>query len=155
MVSSQRWVSSSWARLFGNSKWARAHYDSAHAAAGRDTAKFQHWANQATCHEIYGESVEKTGNIPRPLKVLMMPNQTLQTVFLSMETKSNPFLSDSQLSELCGLTQGFAQVKFLQRAYGLYVPRRPDGRVRVTWDAINESVKSSKTAPGVGPKWTK
>lgn len=64
-------------------------------------------------------------------------------------------LSDDELKELCGLKQGAAQAKFLQRAYGLNVPRRPDGRVRVTWDAINQAVSKVKTAVTTGPRWTK
>lgn len=48
-------------------------------------------------------------------------------------------LTDDDLLELSGLRQGAAQAKFLQRAYGLNVPRRPDGRVRVTWEAINQA----------------
>jgi len=64
-------------------------------------------------------------------------------------------LSDDELKELSGLKQGAAQAKFLQRAYGLTVPRRPDGRVRVTWDAINQAVARVKSAPATGPRWTK
>lgn len=64
-------------------------------------------------------------------------------------------LTDEDLQELSGLKQGAAQAKFLQRAYGLNVPRRPDGRVRVTWDAINQAITKGKTAPTTGPKWTK
>lgn len=64
-------------------------------------------------------------------------------------------LTDDDLQELSGLRQGAAQAKFLQRAYGLNVPRRPDGRVRVTWDAINQAVTKGKTAATTGPRWTK
>lgn len=64
-------------------------------------------------------------------------------------------LTDDDLKELSGLKQGAAQAKYLQRAYGLNVPRRPDGRVRVTWDAINQAVTKGKTATTTGPKWTK
>ena len=64
-------------------------------------------------------------------------------------------LSDADLQELSGYKQGAAQAKFLQRAYGLSVPRRPDGRVRVTWDAINQAVTKGKTTATIGPKWTK
>jgi hypothetical protein len=64
-------------------------------------------------------------------------------------------LTDADLQELSGLKQGAAQARFLQRAYGLNVPRRPDGRVRVTWEAINQALVRGKTAPAAGPKWTK
>lgn len=64
-------------------------------------------------------------------------------------------LTDADLQELCGLKQGAAQARFLQRAYGLNVPRRPDGRVRVTWEAINQALTRGKTAPAAAPKWTK
>ncbi len=64
-------------------------------------------------------------------------------------------VSDADLQELSGLKQGAAQAKFLQRAYGLNVPRRPDGRVRVTWEAINHAVTKGKTTATIGPRWTK
>ena len=64
-------------------------------------------------------------------------------------------LSDADLQELSGLKQGAAQVRFLQRAYGLNVPRRPDGRVRVTWDVINQAVTKGKQNTTSGPRWTK
>jgi len=64
-------------------------------------------------------------------------------------------LSDDELLELSGLKQGAAQVRFLRREYGLSVPRRVDGKVRVTWDAINQAVARSKAAPATGPRWTK
>lgn len=64
-------------------------------------------------------------------------------------------LSDSDLQELSGYKQGAAQAKFLARAYGLNVPRRPDGKVRVTWDAINQAVTKGKAVATTGPRWTK
>lgn len=64
-------------------------------------------------------------------------------------------LTDGDLLELSGYKQGAKQAQFLQRAYGLNVPRRPDGRVRVTWDAINQAVTKGKAAPATGPRWTK
>ena len=64
-------------------------------------------------------------------------------------------LSDTDLQELCGYKQGAAQAKYLQRAYGLNVPRRPDGKVRVTWEAINQAVSKAKPAVSTGPRWTK
>lgn len=64
-------------------------------------------------------------------------------------------LTDEDLQELSGLKQGAAQAKFLQRAYGLNVPRRPDGRVRVTWEAINQAISKGRATPATGPKWTK
>ena len=67
----------------------------------------------------------------------------------------NSILSEADLFELSGLKQGAAQAKFLQRAYGLNVPQRPDGRVRVTWEAINQALTRTKVAPAQGPRWTK
>ena len=64
-------------------------------------------------------------------------------------------LSDDELRELSGLKQGAAQVRFLRREYGLNVPRRADGRVRVTWEAINQAVSRVKAAVSNGPRWTK
>lgn len=64
-------------------------------------------------------------------------------------------LTDDDLQNLSGLKQGAAQARFLQRSYGLNVPRRADGRVRVTWDAINQAVTKGKTAVTTGPRWTK
>ena len=64
-------------------------------------------------------------------------------------------LTEAELQELSDYKQGAKQVKFLLQAYGLNVPRRRDGRVRVTWDAINQAVTKGKTAPTTGPRWTK
>lgn len=67
-------------------------------------------------------------------------------------------LSDKELEDLCGLRQGAAQARFLNRAYGLHVPRRPDGKVRVTWEVINHAVTAGtagKSAPSARPNWTK
>ena len=64
-------------------------------------------------------------------------------------------LSEADLVNLCGLKQGSAQAKFLRRAYGLNVPRRPDGRVRVTWEAINHAFTKGKSIDGPTPRWTK
>lgn len=70
-------------------------------------------------------------------------------------TAQTALLTDADLQELSGLKQGAAQARFLRSAYGLNVPRRPDGRVRVTWDAINQAIAKGKPAPTTGPKWTK
>lgn len=64
-------------------------------------------------------------------------------------------LSEADLVDLSGLKQGSAQAKFLRRAYGLNVPRRPDGRVRVTWEAINHALTRGKSVDGPAPRWTK
>lgn len=64
-------------------------------------------------------------------------------------------LSDDELKDLSGYKTGAWQAKFLLRAYGLTVPRRRDGRVRVTWDAINQAVTKGNATPANGPKWTK
>jgi hypothetical protein len=65
-------------------------------------------------------------------------------------------LSESELRELSGLSQGAAQAKFLKRAYGLNIPRRADGRVRVTWAAINHALtKSMPESSAARPRWTK
>ena len=64
-------------------------------------------------------------------------------------------LSDADLLELSGYRQGAAQARYLKRAYGLNVPQRPDGRVRVTWDAINQAVSTAKPTATNGPRWTK
>jgi len=72
-----------------------------------------------------------------------------------MSTQQTALLSDADLQELSGLKQGAAQARYLQSAYGLNVPRRPDGRVRVTWDAINQAVARGKAEPVTGPRWTK
>lgn len=72
-----------------------------------------------------------------------------------MSDTASQLLSDEDLQELSGLKQGAAQARYLQSAYGLNVPRRPDGRVRVTWEAINQAVARGKAAPATGPRWTK
>lgn len=65
-------------------------------------------------------------------------------------------LTDDELKELSGLTQGAAQARYLRCAFGLNVPRRPDGRVRVTWDVINQAMRQTKPqAATTGPRWTK
>lgn len=70
---------------------------------------------------------------------------------------TNHLISDAELHNLSGYTQGAAQARFLKSAYGLIVPRRKDGRVRVTWDAINQAVSSGKNSQTAqsGPKFTK
>ena len=71
------------------------------------------------------------------------------------DMSDSPLLSDDDLLELSGYKTGAWQAKFLLRAYGLNVPRRKDGRVRVTWEAINQAVARGKAAPATGPRWTK
>lgn len=102
-----------------------------------------------------GKSVYETRYIPHPLQIFMRLNQIIRTVTLRMNNKPSPFLSTDELIDLCGLKQGSAQAKFLQRQYGLSVPRRADGHVRVTWYAINEAVMKQKAPATTGPKWTK
>ncbi|MBN8493414.1 MAG: hypothetical protein J0M00_18555 [Burkholderiales bacterium] len=63
-------------------------------------------------------------------------------------------LTDEEIDAICaGLTQGAAQVRYLQRVLKLPVARKPNGRPlvkRCDWERAQNA-----TRPANGPNWTR